>query len=121
MKFKLDENLPIEAAALIQAGGHEVATVFQEGLAGEDDALLAERIRTERRVLLTLDSDFGDIRLYPPGRYSGIIVLRLKNQDKPSVLALVERVRRLLSPQQLERCLWIVEPGRIRIREGPAE
>jgi hypothetical protein len=72
-------------------------------------------------VLLTLDSDFGDIRLYPPGRYAGIIVLRLKSQDKPSVLALVERVLRLLSAQQLERCLWIVEPGRIRIREGAAD
>ena len=40
MKFKLDENLPVEVAELIRAAGHEATTVFQEGLAGKNDALL---------------------------------------------------------------------------------
>lgn len=118
MKFKLDENLPREVAELIQAAGHDVATVFQEGLAGRSDAVLAERIKAEERSLLTLDLDFSDIRLYPPAQYSGIIVLRLKSQDKRSVTALAERLLLLFTRQRLEGCLWIAEPEGIRIREG---
>lgn len=34
MKFKLDENLPIEAAKLLVASGYDAHTVLQEGLGG---------------------------------------------------------------------------------------
>lgn len=32
MKIKLDENLPVSAAAILQAAGHDVDTVIAEGL-----------------------------------------------------------------------------------------
>ena len=50
LRFKIDENLPTEAAALIQAAGHECHTVFDEGLAGTPDPVLSERCRAEGRV-----------------------------------------------------------------------
>jgi hypothetical protein len=31
---------------------------------------------------VTLDLDFANIRAYPPGKHAGIVVLRLKHQDK---------------------------------------
>ncbi len=41
MTFKVDENLPEEAADLLVAAGYEADTVRQEGLAGVDDPVLA--------------------------------------------------------------------------------
>ena len=59
MKFKLDENLSRQAADLIRAAGHDVATVASQGLRGAADERLFELCKSERRTLATLDRDFG--------------------------------------------------------------
>lgn len=42
MRFKLDENLPPDAADLLREAGHDVRTVHDQGLRGCDDpAVLA--------------------------------------------------------------------------------
>jgi predicted nuclease of predicted toxin-antitoxin system len=66
VKFKIDENLPVETADLLRAAGHEADTVQEEGLEGAEDEALSERIRLEDRAIITLDLDFSDIRAYPP-------------------------------------------------------
>ena len=119
MKFKIDENLPVEAADLLRAAGHEADTAQEEGLAGAEDETLSERIRLEGRAIVTLDLDFSDIRAYPPQDYLGII-LRPNRQDKDSLSALIRRLLPLLSVEPLSGCIWIVEPDRIRIRRGNA-
>jgi hypothetical protein len=48
----------------------------------------------EGRMLLTLDRGIGDLRRYPPGSHSGIVVLRPAMQDPDTILALVERLVR---------------------------
>ena len=82
MKFKIDENLPIEIADILIHAGHDALTVFDEALIGEMDSTIALVCRQEKRVLLTLGLDFADIRTYPPHHYAGIIVVRSKHQDK---------------------------------------
>ncbi len=116
MKFKLDENLPIETADLFRAAGYEADTVSEEGLSGATDAELAIRVQHEIQAIVTMDLDFSDIRAYPPADYSGIIVLRPKTQDKFTVLHLVQRLLPLLSTEPLAGNLWIVEIDRVRIR-----
>ena len=37
MKFKLDENLPVELAVELRAMGHDTDTLADEGLCGEAD------------------------------------------------------------------------------------
>lgn len=120
MKFKIDENLPVEAADLLRAAGHEADTVQEEGLEGAEDEALSERIRLEGRAIITLDLDFSDIRAYPPQNYFGIIILRPSRQDKDSFLALMRRFLPLLATEPLVQHIWIVEPDRIRIRQGKA-
>jgi hypothetical protein len=65
---------------------------------------------------LMLDMDFADIRAYPPAEFPGLIVLRLRQQDKPYILDVLARLIRLLGQEPLEQQLWIVEEKRIRIR-----
>ncbi len=96
MKFKIDENLPQEAADILRAAGFDADTVWDESLSGADDQNIADRLRSESRALLTLDLDFANIRAYPPEEYPGIILLRLKAQDKATVLEYVRNVAALL-------------------------
>lgn len=77
MQFKIDENLPIEIAGLLINAGHDAKTINEQQLQGIRDPVLIDVCKSEKRVLVTLDTDFSDIRAYPPQEFSGIIVLRV--------------------------------------------
>jgi predicted nuclease of predicted toxin-antitoxin system len=116
MNFKIDENLPIDLGELFTAHGHNAVTVLSQHLGGASDEDIAKICSAENRALVTLDIDFADIRTYPPEYYPGIIVLRLKHQDKLHVIQIAERLLRILPKESLDKHLWIVEEEKIRIR-----
>jgi len=117
VRFKTDENLPIDAATTLRACGHDVETVLDETLSGADDRVLADRVRSEERILVTLDLDFANIRAYPPNEHPGIIVLRPKTQDRATIVEFVRKVVAALDHRSPTGALWIVERDRIRYRQ----
>ncbi len=114
MKLKSDENLPHECAEVLTRHGHDALTILDQNMQGEKDPEVAQVVRREGRALLTLDVGFGDIRRYPPGEYHGLLVLRLSQQDKPSVLEVVERLAGQLPQDSLTGELWIIDEETIR-------
>ena len=117
MKFKVDENLPLQVAQLLREAGHDVFTVLDQDLGGAQDRVIAQICRTERRALITLDVHFADIRTYPPAEQFGLIVLRLQRHDIGHIVRVVSRVLKMATSQPLEKQLWIVDERKIRIRE----
>jgi predicted nuclease of predicted toxin-antitoxin system len=115
MKLKIDENLPTKSVKLLEDYGYEAMSVFDQNLSGASDTRIAEVCQKENRALITLDADFSDIRTYSPDEFFGLIILRLKRQDKPHILSIVDRLIKILSKEPLERRLWIVEEGKVRI------
>ena len=118
VRFKLDENIPRDAAVLLRAAGHEVQSVVDEHLEGTADMQLLDACRNESRLLITLDLDFADIRAYPPADHAGIWVLRPHARNIEAILALLRGAPALLPNEPAERRLWIVQRDRVRIREG---
>ena len=118
MNIKLDENIPEDAAIIFMDAGYQASTVLDEGLGGKADPAVAAVCKAESKVLITLDTDFANIGVYPPEDYSGIIVLRLANQAKPHVLSILARLLGSLGRESPSGHLWIVEEHRIRIRPG---
>ena len=116
MRFKADENLPIEVAQLLRMAGHDAVTVLDQQMGGDLDQNVAEACRRENRALLTLDLDFADIRTYPPETYSGLIVLRFRHQDKSHVLSMLRRILPLFEAEPVNGRLWIVDEQQVRIR-----
>ena len=116
MRFKVDENLPVELAEELRVAGYDAITLASQRLTGTADFDLAEVCRSETRAMVTLDLDFADIRTYPPEDYPGLIVLRIARQDKPYVLSVFRKVLEMIRREPLEERLWIVEEKRIRIR-----
>jgi predicted nuclease of predicted toxin-antitoxin system len=117
MKFKIDENLPFEIKRLLIEAGHDAITVNEQGLTGNPDANLAAVCGKEGRAFITCDLDFSDIRAYPPGKYPGIMVIRSDLQDKTTMVEIFRPVLDLLSKEQVNQRLWIIEQNRIRVRE----
>ena len=116
MKFKLDENLPIDLVKIFRTAGHDVSSVCEQGLSGEKDETLLQVCGNEGRALITLDLDFADVRSYPPDQNPGIVVLRLQRQDKFHVERTIERLLPIFDAEPLEGRLFIVGEDRVRIR-----
>jgi predicted nuclease of predicted toxin-antitoxin system len=90
---------------------------LDQNLKGCTDEILLRICQEEKRILVTLDLDFSNITLYPPGTYEGIIVFRVKNQSKNTILSLIPMIDKMLDKEKLRGKLWIVEKERIRIHE----
>ena len=116
LRFKLDENLPRDAATLLRNAGHDVHDAIEENLGGSADRKVMDVCRAENRILITLDLDFSDIRLYPSGEHKGIWVLRPHVQSISSTLSLLESALRVIDTEPAKDQLWIVEPGQVRVR-----
>src|ERR1700737_4178409 len=87
MRFKVDENLPVEIAEDLRLLGHAADTVAEEGLAGAADSRVVEPARLDRRVLLTPRQGNRQFVSYPPQTHAGIVLFR------PGSLGLAEGTR----------------------------
>ena len=116
MKFKVDENLPSELSEDLKRAGHDSATVFDEGIAGVEDAKLLSVARQESRILLTLDKGIANIVTYPRGTHAGVVLFR---PDSLGRIAVLEFVRARLTDalqSDLEDRITVVTSKRIRSR-----
>jgi len=117
MKFKIDENLPHEFSGVLRDAGHDAMTVLEEKMAGISDQDLIALCQDEDRILMSLDMDFTDIRLYPPVNCPGVLVFRLQSHDKRRLLVSLDRILSVLALEPISHRLWIVGEDGIRIRE----
>jgi len=117
MRFKVDENLPVQCVDQLREAGHDVLSVHDQRLTGAPDPRIAEVCAEERRVLLSLDLDFADIKTYPPSKNAGIVVFRLRSQDAATLGKVVGRLLTLLPEESPVGRLWVVEEDKVRIRE----
>jgi predicted nuclease of predicted toxin-antitoxin system len=89
MKIKLDENLPLRLATLLNRLGHDVHTLHDELLLGRPDQEMWETTQKESRFLITQDLDFSDLRQFAPGSHHGILLVRLRSPNRRD---LIERI-----------------------------
>ncbi len=113
---KIDENTPVDAVGLLVGAGWDTSTVHEEHLVGAADRRVIEACQREGRVLFSLDLNLADIRKYPPEAWSGIVVLRPREPDRDSVLALLVAALPAFATEPVRQRLWIVEPNQIRSR-----
>jgi predicted nuclease of predicted toxin-antitoxin system len=116
VRIKLDENITIAAKPLLVAAGYDADTVHDEALTGTDDEKLIEICRREERLLVTFDVGFGDVRAHPPGSHSGVVLLRLRDQQPPAVLDVIRRLVADYDLASFAGALAVVSDERVRIR-----
>lgn len=117
MKFKIDENLPFSIKRIIEnSGDHLVDSVYHEHLVGTEDKLLIQHCFTEKRVLITLETDFKKDEILKKQKIFGIILLRPETQGKKAVNLLINKLIENYNLNDLKDKILIVENSQIKIR-----
>lgn len=116
MKFKLDENVPVELADDLRAAGYDADTVQDEGLRGFSDERLIDIASRDGRVLITLDVGIGDIRAFPPDDFSGIVLLRPGKTGGKAIAQFARRFLLVILSMELDRRLVVVTEQGVRVR-----
>ena len=119
MLVKLDENLGRSHVAFLRESGYETDRVHDEGLSGEKDSTVWERVCAEQRFFITIDLDFADVRQYLPGSHPGILLLRTRNRSRSSILGVLKRVLNEQPLDNLVGCLSVADETHTRIRRPP--
>ena len=115
MKVLLDTCLSIQARDALKAAGHDVIWGGDWKQDPGDEAILALAF-TERRILVTLDKDFGGLAVLQGAAHSGILRLvnfRVEEQAPACLKVLAD-----YSEDLYKGALITADPGRIRIRQS---
>ena len=118
-RFLIDEDLPHILASLLVESGHPSEHVRDLKLRGSPDSRIYEAAQERRAVVVTGDTDFGNLLRFPLGTHFGIVVVQF-----PSVMRTRELAREIaatllsLDDPTFGGSLIILEPGRLRIRRS---
>ena len=117
MRFLADENMPGPAVAALRGRGHDVLWI-KESKPGASDTVVLERAQQDRRVLVTADTDFGELafRSGLPAQ-CGIVLIRLNWADPDADNHAVATA--LASRNDWSGVFAVVERDRVRIRPLP--
>ena len=116
MKFLADESVFAPMAEALKRLGHDVVTAKDAGLLGQPDERVFARAVADKRVLLTLDTDFTRTR-YNPRRCGGIVVARLfRLPVDEATRILVEAISSMEQTALVGRLAVITREG---VRMGP--
>jgi predicted nuclease of predicted toxin-antitoxin system len=114
--FLVDENLPRLLASQLRTAGYQAEDVREVGLGAHPDADVWRYARGQARIIITQDSDFADIRAYPPP-HAGIVIA-----DLPDRLVIAAKMQVILDGlaslvgQSLANAIVTIAPGKVRVR-----
>ncbi len=117
VRFLLDENISYKTALFLRSLGHDVKTIVEFGLSGASDQEVVRKTIQTKRILNTLDSDFGQIFYFGTNQKLSIIVLILKNQTVENINSTLYRLLKSNMIENIPNSLLLVTPNKIRIRK----
>lgn len=117
MKLFLDHCVSRRTVEHLRDLGHDIVTAKELGQERAFDPDVLELATKADRVMVTEDRGFGDVRKYPPGKYQGLVVLRVR--DPASRTALHRNLEAFLDStdrDSIRGCLVLINEARVRIR-----
>ena len=115
MKIKLDENLPFRLRTPLDDLGHDVHTMYDEGLTGHPDNEIWERAQEESRFLITQDLDFSDSRRSAPGTQKGMLLVRLRSPARGTLTRRILELFRTENVLEWTGCFVVASERKIRV------
>ncbi len=112
MKFLADENIPLLVVEQFQQDGVDIISQSTAPPGATDEDVLLRAMR-EKRILVTLDKDFGELIFKSQKKSSGVILLRIYPQSETYIYSLLRKL--FILKINFYQAFCVVEPHRVRI------
>lgn len=114
--FLTDENIPPKVVEFLRSKGYKVKDVKEDYLQGISDDKLINLAKKEGLTLITFDKHFGNIILYPPKDYHGIIRINIHPPILKDIITAFNKFFKRFDPSKLTELLIILEKKGFRIK-----
>lgn len=114
MKFLTDENIGLEVVAFLRKNGHDVRSVTEIS-PGVSDLIVLTKALDEHRVLITSDTDFGELVYRAGQQHTGIILLRLSDERNTNKIRVLQELL-IRYTDKLTGSFTVVTETTVRIR-----
>lgn len=117
MQFLADESCDFAIVHALRTVGHDV-TAIAELSSGISDREVIEMARSEDRVVLTEDKDFGQLVFAALAGSSGVVLVRYPTTARATLGASVIRLVETMGAR-LRGVFATLSPGRVRVNRLP--
>jgi len=76
LSFFADENIPGSLINWIKTNGFNISGIRLENLYGMDDEAIIQKALSEKKIIITQDSDFGEIIFTKKVKFYSVIFLQ---------------------------------------------
>lgn len=120
MRLLIDQNLsPLIAEGLV-AKGHDAVHTAELGLATADDGVILQRAAAENRVIVSADTDFGDLLVLHGTLKPSIVLIRRAAKRRADQLLALLLVNLPAVEGDLEKgAIVVLDSDRVRVRRLP--
>jgi predicted nuclease of predicted toxin-antitoxin system len=113
VRFLADESCDFAVVRALRAVDHDVTAIVDINPGAEDQTVLA-LARSESRVLLTEDKDFGVLAYAGGHNTAGVLLIRYPSTSRASLGQAVVKVVTDLG-ERILGAFVVIEPGRARL------
>ncbi len=119
MKIILDQGLPRSAVRLLQERGHDVLHTGDCGMSCSSDTEIMEFARQQKRVVVTLDSDFHAIMALTEADNPSVIRIRIEGLRAEGLTNILQKVLEKCEDDIIAGAIVSVTEKQIRLRKLP--
>lgn len=115
MRFLLDQDVYAVTGRFLGALGHDVESAARLGLSRAADEELLETARTQNRIFVTRDRDYGAL-VFVRELGAGVLYLRMTASNQNAVHNELERVLKAYAEEELSQAFVVIEADKHRFR-----
>jgi predicted nuclease of predicted toxin-antitoxin system len=114
LRFLVDVNVGVAVADNLRDSGHDVVFAGDLDWCMPDTDVLSVA-HQEQRIILTMDTDFGELVYHSQQQHAGVLLLRMPGANREEKIRIVQQIVSRYG-DQLPSHFCVYRQGRLRIR-----
>jgi predicted nuclease of predicted toxin-antitoxin system len=120
VKFLIDNNLSPLLAESLRAAGHDAVHIRDLNMQGAADPVVLERARSDGRVLISADTDFGGLLARSGAKSPAVLLIRrLAGRRAADQSAIIQANLEPIAEDLADGAIVVIGEDRIRVRRLP--
>lgn len=119
MRLLVDESLSTRVARGLAAAGHESVHIGDLGLLGAVDEVVIQAAREARRVLISADTDFGELLALGSHTGPSVVLLRRSPHESEDQVRILLAGLDAVADELADGAIVVLTSERIRVRVLP--